>query len=83
MREKTGVYTTPDGFVDPMLLMNLRVEQGVLSHGTALYLNGLTDRTPLDLDVTIPMMVSVTPSLRKEARWFYVSDDIVQMGVVM
>ena len=83
LREKTGVYTTPDGFVDPMLLMNLRVERGVLSHGTALYLNGLTDRTPLDLDVTIPMMVSVTPSLRKEARWFYVSDDIVQMGVVM
>ena len=83
MREKTGVYTTPDGFVDPMLLMNLRVEQGVLSHGTALYLNGLTDRTPLDLDVTIPKTVSVTPSLRKEARWFYVPYDIAQMGVVM
>ena len=35
LREKSGVYTTPDGFVDPMLLMNLRVKQGVLSHGTA------------------------------------------------
>ena len=83
LREKSGVYTTPDGFVDPMLLMNLRVKQGVLSHGTALYLNGLTDRTPLELDVTIPKTVGVTTSLRKEARWFYVPDDVVQMGTVV
>jgi len=83
LREETGVYTTPDGLVDPMLLMNLRVKQGVLSHGTALYLNGLTDRTPIDLDVTIPKTVSVTPSLRKAARWFYVPEDVAQMGVVM
>ena len=82
LREKSGVYTTPDGFVDPMLLMNLRVKQGVLSHGTALYLNGLTDRTPLELDVTIPKTVGVTTSLRKEARWFYVPDDVVHMGMV-
>ena len=83
LREKSGVYTTPDGFVDPMLLMNLRVKQGVLSHGTALYLNGLTDRTPLELDVTIPKTVGVTTSLRKEARWFYVPDDVVHMGTVV
>ena len=83
LREKSGVYTTPDGFVDPMLLMSLRLKQGVLSHGTALYLNGLTDRTPLELDVTIPKTVGVTTSLRKEARWFYVPDDVVQMGMVV
>ena len=83
LREKCGVYTTPDGFVDPMLLMSLRVKQGVLSHGTGLYLNGLTDRTPLELDVTIPKTVGVTTSLRKEARWFYVPDDVVQMGTVV
>ena len=83
MREKSGVYTTPDGFVDPMLLMCLRVKQAVLSHGTALYLNGLTDRTPLELDVTIPKTGGITTSLRKEARWFYVPDDVVEMGAVV
>lgn len=83
LREKSGVYTTPDGFLDPMLLMNLRVKQSVLSHGTALYLNGLTDRTPLELDVTIPKAVGVTPSLRKDARWFYVPDKVVQIGAAV
>lgn len=53
-RETRGVYALPDALLDDFEVVTSRWGRAVISHGSALYLHGLTDRFPLALDVTFP-----------------------------
>ena len=53
-RETRGVYTLPDVVADDFEAVTSRWGRAVVSHESALYLHGLTDRFPLALDVTFP-----------------------------
>lgn len=82
VRIRTGVYITPDGLVDDLFLAGLSVPYGIFSHGTALFLNGLTDQTPMEPMMTLPQKRVLTNRLRSEIKCFYVPDDKLEMGVV-
>ena len=45
-RCRHGVYTLPNAVHDDMYTLMLRSEKIVFSHDTALFLNGLSERTP-------------------------------------
>lgn len=49
-----GVYCTPDVLDDDFAAVTARWRKCVISHGSALYLLGLSDRVPPVLDVTVP-----------------------------
>lgn len=49
-----GVYCTPDVLEDEFAVISYRWKKCVLSHGSALYLAGLSDRVPTAIDVTTP-----------------------------
>lgn len=49
-----GVYVAKDMIEDEMYVFQSRNKRAVFSHETALYLHGLTDRTPLAFSVTVP-----------------------------
>lgn len=49
-----GVYCLPDIFDDEFAAVSKRWKKCVFSHGTALYLAGLSDRVPAALEVTVP-----------------------------
>ena len=49
-----GVYMKPSAWEDEMYLLQHRFSKGVFSHETALYLHGLTDRTPARFIMTFP-----------------------------
>ena len=49
-----GVYCSPEVFDDEFATVTYRWRKCVLSHGSALYLAGLSDRVPGALDVTVP-----------------------------
>lgn len=53
-RESHGVYSVPGGTLDRMAVLQLRRSKAVFSHGTALFLHGLTDRDPCVYSVTVP-----------------------------
>lgn len=48
-----GVYATKDAWTDAMYLVHLRCEQAVFSHETALFLHDLTDREPMEYEITV------------------------------
>lgn len=48
-----GVYATRDAWTDAMYLVHLRCEQAVFSHETALFLHDLTDREPIEYEITV------------------------------
>lgn len=47
-----GVYVKKGKTINEFFLMQERYKTGIFSHNTALYFYGLTDRTPLKLDMT-------------------------------
>jgi predicted transcriptional regulator of viral defense system len=49
-----GVYASPQKDVNEFWMMSERYKNGIFSHNTALYLYGMTDRTPIKLDMTFP-----------------------------
>ena len=54
IRLAQGLYAAPDIIPDPYYIAQYRCPQGVFSHETALFLHDLSDRTPLQLMMTIP-----------------------------
>jgi len=79
-RVERGLFVTVDGVVDDLLVLSLKVPDGVFSHGTALYLNGLTDRTPFEPTLTIDRGRVLTGSLRKIVKSFYVAQELLDLG---
>lgn len=53
-RGRQGVYILPNSVHDDMYTLMLRTDKIIFSHDTALFLNGLSERTPFEHTVTIP-----------------------------
>lgn len=53
-RERQGVYILANSIHDDMYTLMLRSDKIIFSHDTALFLNGLSERTPFIHSVTIP-----------------------------
>jgi len=49
-----GIYALPETWEDEMYFLQYRFNKGIYSHGTALYLHTLTDRTPHKYHMTTP-----------------------------
>lgn len=49
-----GIYALPKTWEDELYFMQYRFKKGVFSHGTALYLHSMTDRTPHKYTMTFP-----------------------------
>jgi len=60
-----GIYSKPEIWEDEMYVMQYKYSRGVFSHETALYIHGLTDRTPLKYIMTFPYGYHVK-SLKQE-----------------
>lgn len=64
-RVARGIYCLPDTWEDEYAIANLRFPKGTLSHGTALFLHDLSDRTPERLTMTFSRTYNATAA-RKE-----------------
>ena len=54
-----GVYIDNDKDVNEFFIMSEKYKTGIFSHNTALYFYNLTDRTPINLDMTFPSTVRI------------------------
>ena len=79
-----GVYRTPDVFDDEFAAITYRWGKCVLSHASALYLAGLSDRVPAAVDVTVPHGYNPGGLAREypDARIHRVSPEIYGLGIV-
>ena len=78
-----GVYATKDTWTDAMYLVHLRCKQAVFSHETALFLHDLTDREPIEYEITVK--TGYNPSKLKEdgIKVYTVKKDFHGEGVIM
>lgn len=80
---RKGLYALTDTILDDYLLIQVQKEEAVFSYGTALYLWGLSDRTPHYMDVTVPRGANCSRLKRDNPhiRFHYVNESVYDLGV--
>ena len=81
-RSGHGVYTLPDSVVDDMYLLMLHSDKIIFSHDSALFLNGLSERTPFKHTVTIPSDSALPKSIKDECICFYIKPELHNLGKI-
>ena len=74
-----GLYVLPSTSVDDYYLGTYTYKNAIYSHSTALYFHGLTDRTPMMLDVTFPSNVRIDNFLLNP---HYINKERFEIGVM-
>lgn len=82
-RERQGVYVMPDAVHDDMYTLMLRSSKIIFSHDTALFLNGLSERTPFVHSVTISNNTRVSKIVREECVCYYVKPELYELGMTI
>lgn len=78
-----GLYILASDIADEYALLQARSKFAVFSYGTALFLWGLSDRTPHTYDITVPRGTNVSLLKRDNPnlRCHYVQPDTYEMGI--
>jgi predicted transcriptional regulator of viral defense system len=82
-RIEQGMYMDPNQIEDGYLIAQYRCRKGIFSHETALYFNDLSDRTPLQMMLTIPSGYNTRLLKEKDSyKFFYISEALHPVGVM-
>lgn len=80
-RQSRGVYLSADALPDEFALLQARYPKAVFSHGTALFLHGMSEREPIPLSVSVESGYN-SPSLKDQGvRIHYVRPEWHSLGV--
>jgi predicted transcriptional regulator of viral defense system len=78
-----GVYATQDSWTDAMYLVHLRCKQAVFSHETALFLHDLTDREPLEYEITVKTGYNPSKLKGDGIRVYTIKKELHEEGIIM
>lgn len=80
LRVAQGQYVFPDEMQDELLSISKRTERLIFSHETALFLHGISDRTPFEHTITVPS--DYTPSIVAKAscKIYYIKPELLNLG---
>lgn len=81
-RSQHGVYILADSVEDDMYMLMLRSKKIIFSHDTALFLNGISDRTPFIHSVTIPSDCKLSKSVSDECNCYYIKPELHGVGKI-
>ena len=79
-RVAQGQYILPDDMQDELLSISKRSKQITFSHETALFLHGISDRTPFEHTITVPSDYTVSASIRNECKIYYIKPELFTLG---
>lgn len=75
-----GQYILPDDLEDELLSISRRSKQIVFSHETALFLHGISDRTPFEHTLTAPSGCTLSASIKAECKVYYIKPELFELG---
>lgn len=75
-----GQYILPDDMQDELLSISKRSEKIVFSHETALYLHGISDRTPFEHTITVPSGCIPSTAIKTECKVYYIKPELFDLG---
>ncbi|WP_177213533.1 type IV toxin-antitoxin system AbiEi family antitoxin domain-containing protein [Proteiniclasticum ruminis] len=80
-RVDRGVYVSIDAIEDEMYAMQTKYSKLIYSHETALYLHGLSDRTPFEYSASVPSGYKVVGSVADRFKIYYIKKELHELGV--
>ena len=81
-RVAPGIYLSKDSWVDAMYLIHLRFTQAVFSHETALFFHNLTDREPMEYEVTVMTGYNPTKLKAEGIQVFTIKPELHDVGLI-
>ena len=75
-----GQYILPDDLQDELLAISNRSDRIIFSHETALYLHGLSDRTPFEHTVTAPSGCAPSAAVKSTCKVYYIKPEWFELG---
>ena len=75
-----GQYILPDEMQDELLSVSKRSDKIIFSHETALYLHGISDRTPFEHTVTAPSGCIPSAAIKNECKVYYIKPELFELG---
>ena len=75
-----GQYILPDDMQDELFSISKRSEQIVFSHETALFLHGISDRTPFEHTITAPSGCIPSAAIKAECKVYYIKRELFALG---
>ena len=80
-RSGRGVYVLPEIWDDEFFSIQNRFRRGIFSCDTALFLWGMTDRTPNKFCMTFPVNYNLTGAKKENVRCSQVIDSLYEVGL--
>ena len=75
-----GQYILPEEMEDELLSISKRSDQIIFSHETALFLHGISDRTPFEHTVTAPSDCVPSAAIKTECKVYYIKSELFELG---
>ena len=80
IRIAMGQYILPDEMQDELYSLSKRSQKIIFSHETALFLHGISDRTPFEHTITAPSNCVPSPILKTECKVYYIKPELFDLG---
>lgn len=75
-----GQYVLPEDMQDELLSISRRSKNIIFSHETALFLHGISDRTPFEHTVTAPSGCIPSAAIKAECKVYYIKPELFDLG---
>lgn len=75
-----GQYIFSDDIQDELLSLSLRSAHIIFSHETALFLHGISDRTPFEHAITSPSGKVPSAAIANECKVYYIKPELFELG---
>ena len=75
-----GQYILPDDMQNELLSISNRSERVFFSHESALYLHGISDRTPFEHTLTAPSGCIPSAAIKAECKVYYIKPELFGLG---
>ncbi len=78
-----GQYIFENDIQDELLSLSLRSDKIIFSHETALYLHGISDRTPFEHTLTVPTGNIPSAMVQAECKMYFIKPELHGLGKTM
>ena len=75
-----GQYIFNEDIQDELLSVSMRSNLFVFSHETALFLHGISDRTPFEHTITAPSGKVPSKAIQEECKIYYIKPELFDLG---
>lgn len=84
LKESYGNYVLADEQPDEFRVIQNKSDKLIFSHGTALYLHGISDRVPHNLDITVPQGDNVSRIKKnyEKTKFHYCKKELWDLGII-